>query len=516
MPWWRISVKQIACNSSITDPGSLFCHQFVAGPDFVGGLEGWKRLDVTGTLKITCHPELETQQVRRGELSLTLLGHMLDTDNPTASNLQILEKLILQFADIGTLIRSCDQFGGRWLIIAVHGDDQYLFTDALGLRQVFYTDATVPGPVWLVSQAGLAKRLFDLDFDSDTKIFVDSPQFSSYPEYSWPAGGTPFAELHHLLPNHYLHLNSRVCRRHWPWREAEIVPFDKAIDQLSRRLENTMAAVINRFDDIVLGITAGLDSRLVLAAARKWCDQIGYVTVQQTGMPDNHQDIAVPHALLARLGLPHSVVRAGSATSPEFNSLFKENVFLAHDWYRPDAEALWNTYRRSRVAITGGGAEVGRCPYRAGPNYPEATPERLAAMDHKEGSAYARDRFAEWLDDIEDTHGVDILDLYSWENGHGNWLAMTQLEFDIAWREIITPYNCRSILTTMLGVDEALRMRPRFRLARALMRNMWPEVLREPINPDSIVRRSLGDYAKRAVKKSLAILGLSQARPRNK
>jgi len=487
----------------------------VAGPEFVGGLEGWKYLDVTGTLKITCHPELETQQVSKGRLSLTLLGHMLDTDDPGASNQQILETLVVQFADINTLIRSCDPFGGRWLIIAVHGEDQYLFTDPLGLRQVFYTDTTVSGPVWLVSQAGLAKRLFDLDYDSVTKAFVDSPQFSSYPEYSWPAGGTPFAELHHLLPNHYLHLNSRVCRRHWPWRTTETVPFDEAIDQLSRRLENTMAAAVNRFGDIVLGITAGLDSRLVLAAARKWCNQIGYVTVQQSGMPNDHQDIVVPRALLAGLGLPHSVVRAGSATSPEFNLLFKENMFLAHDWYRPDAEALLNTYMRSSVAITGGGAEVGRCPYRAGPNYPEATPERLAALDHKEGSAYARDRFAEWLEGIEDTHGVDILDLYSWENGHGNWLAMTQLEFDIAWREIITPYNCRSILTTMLGVDETLRRRPEFRLAKALMQNMWPEVLREPINPDSIVRRSLKDYARRAVRKSLAVLGLPRTRSSN-
>lgn len=515
MPGWCDSVKQIICNTSIADPGSLFCRQFVAGPDFVSGLEGWKYLDVTDTLKISCHPELETQQVSKGRVSLTLLGHMLDTSDPGAGNQQILEKLIAQFSDINTLIRSCDPFGGRWLIIAVHGEDQYLFTDTLGLRQVYYTNTAVPGPIWLVSQAGLAKCLFDLEYDSVTRAFVDSLQFSSYPEYSWPAGGTPFAEIHHLLPNHYLHLNSRVSRRHWPWRKTEPVSFDKAIEELSRRLENTMSAVVNRFGNVVLGITAGLDSRLVLAAARKWCNQIGYVTVQQSGMLNDHQDIAVPHALLARLGLPHNVVQAKSAMSPEFNALFKENVFLAHDWYRPDAEALFDAYRRSSVAITGGGAEVGRCPYRAEPDYPDATPERLAALDHKEGSAYARDRFAEWLADTRGAHGVDILDLFSWENGHGNWLAMTQLEFDIAWREIITPYNCRSILTTMLGVDEALRRQPRFELAKSLMQNMWPEVLREPINPDSVVHRSLKDYARRAIRKSLAVLGSSRTKPGN-
>jgi hypothetical protein len=498
-------VKRISYNRSITDLSSLFCRQFVAGPDFIDGLEGWKRLEVTGRLRITSHPELEAHQARKGTLSLTLLGHMLDTDDPAAGNEQILDKLLAAFTDIDSLLAACDPYGGRWLIIAVHGEDQYLFADPLGLRQVFYTNVAVSGAVWLVSQAGLAKKLFELDFDSATRAFVDSPQFRSYAEYSWPGGGTPFPELCHLLPNHYLHLNSRRCHRHWPRHSIEPMTFERAVDDISRRLENSVAAIVTRFGEVMLGITAGLDSRLVLAAARKWSDRIGYVTVQQIGMPNDHPDIAVPCALLARLGLSHSVVRPGPSMSPEFAALFKENVFLAHDRYGPDAEALLKEYRRSRVAITGSGAEVGRCPYRRGPVEPPVSPETLAAMDHKEGSAYAIDRFREWLAAIENAHGVHILDLYSWENGHGNWLAMTQLEFDIAWREIITPYNCRSILTTMVGMDDGLRKRPQFRLGRSLMQSMWPEVLSEPINPVPGRRRGLLAYAKKAAKKSLAV-----------
>ncbi len=60
---------------------------------------------------------------------------------------------------------------------------------------------------------------------------------------------------------------------------------------------------------------------------------------------------------------------------------------------------------------------------------------------------------------------------------------MTQLEFDIAWREIITPYNCRDVLTTMLGVDERYRCAPDYTLFKRLIDRLWPEVLSEPINP---------------------------------
>ena len=456
-------------------------------------------------LRITSHPELEVQQVKKGVSSLTLVGHMLDTDDPTANNRKILEQLVSQFTDIDALVESCSTYGGRWLIIAVQGEDKYLFSDALGLRQVFYTDATVSDSVWLVSQAGLAKQLFNLDVDSITQTFINSPQFSSYPEYSWPAFGTPFSQLRHLLPNHYLHLNTRIHYRYWPKRQIQHMQFDEAVEELSRRIQNTVAAVVNRFDNVVLGITAGLDSRLILAASKKWRDKIGYVTVQQASMTDDHQDIAVPHILLRKLGLPHTVVRAMPSMSAEFSDLFKENVFLAHEHYGPDAEALLNLYNRATVAMTGSGAEVGRCPFRWGASDSDMTAERLAVLDNKPESEYAASRFREWLADIDNACNVGILDLFSWENGHGNWLAMTQLEFDIAWREIITPYNCRSILTTMLAVDEKHRRRPQFKLANAIMRTMWSEVLTEPINPAGRQRRSLFGYIKRAIRKSASV-----------
>jgi hypothetical protein len=97
---------------------------------------------------------------------------------------------------------------------------------------------------------------------------------------------------------------------------------------------------------------------------------------------------------------------------------------------------------------------------------------------------FALKHFDNWLSDLGDTHGINVLDLFEWEQGHGNWLAMTQLEFDSAWRDIFTPYNSRDVLVTLLSVDESYRRKPEYRLFRDLMARLWPEVLREPINPE--------------------------------
>jgi hypothetical protein len=67
-----------------------------------------------------------------------------------------------------------------------------------------------------------------------------------------------------------------------------------------------------------------------------------------------------------------------------------------------------------------------------------------------------------------------------------------------AWREIITPYNCREVLTIFLGVDERYRRAPDYFLFYRLIDKLWPDVLQEPINPEQ--RHSLFQLLKNSVR----------------
>jgi hypothetical protein len=112
--------------------------------------------------------------------------------------------------------------------------------------------------------------------------------------------------------------------------------------------------------------------------------------------------------------------------------------------------------------------------------------------------------FNNWLKGPDRTNNVNIADLFQWEHAHGNWLAMTQLQFDLAWHEIITPYNCRDVLTTFLSVPEQYRKRPNYALYRTLIETLWPELLSVPINPHK--KRSLTARVKNKVKNRLKVL----------
>jgi len=275
--------------------------------------------------------------------------------------------------------------------------------------------------------------------------------------------------------------------RYWPVDPLVRVSSVDAVDRLAKVLPGLVDA-ISRRHRVALSLTAGIDSRLVLAAARDFTDRIDFVTVRQTRMPDDHADIVVPSQLLARLQLPHDIVRASATMSPDFARYFKRNVFFAHDHYGADAEAVRRYSGGTRVALTGSGAEVGRCPFRneiSNSSLMQIDSFQLARLQRMGNELFAVKNFNGWLVDARARFDVKLLDLFDWEQGHGSWLAMTQLEFDTAWRDIFTPYNSREVLTTLLGVEESQRRSPRYRIFRTLIARLWPELLQAPINPMS-------------------------------
>jgi hypothetical protein len=469
-------------NQDVTYP--MHASQFFIGPDFLESKEGWKRVELSQKLRLSAHPELSVSRIVNGDLSLTLIGFMLDPDSPTATDEQILHNLLLHFSSIRTLIAATDRLGGRWILIGENKNQRWLFHDALGLRQVFYTEPAVAGALCAMSQSGLAQDVLGLAVDDEAKDYMESHVFRSNLEYRWPGTASAFRGLKHLLPNHALDFDTGAVERYWPDKPLASLDPQSAVEEIAHLIQGLVAAGAARFD-LALSLTAGLDSRLVLAAARHVKDHLTYVTVRQAKMPDNHADIEVPARLLRSLGLPHQVIRAELAMSPEFAYAFKSSAFLSHDHYGADAEAIFRTFGRKKVALVGSGGEIGRCYTRVSRLrvWITSLEKTLARFEIGAVQKFAVHHYRKWLEDIGDTHNVSVLDLFEWEQGHGNWVAMTELEFDIAWQDIYTPYNCRAALATMLSVNAKYRKGPKYRLFYMLIRKLWPEVLAEPVNP---------------------------------
>lgn len=466
---------------------TLYASQFLLGPRKIDVQPGWRTFSVAGSQVLSAHPHLPVFQVSSadGRRQLTLLGEMLDPRAPGVGNEAILQRLLDRFTARADLVRATVTLGGRWVLIGADGSQAFLFHDALGLRQVFHADSRLAPELWVMSQPGIGLDVLGFSVDPEAAAFMDSFAFRSHAEYRWPGAASPIKELKRLQPNHWLDLKTGTVERYWPVGPLERFSAEQAADRLSEVLPGLVHAVAHRHD-IALSLTAGIDSRLVLAAARAIADKVTCVTVRETQMPDDDRDITVPNELLGRLGLSHHVIQAPVSTSPEFGRYFKQNVFFAHDRYGPDAEAVRAFGGGALVALTGSGAEVGRCPFRVeipSPDRRNIDAADLARLQRMGEEPFALKSFGAWLADARARFDVKLLDLFDWEQGHGSWLAMTQLEFDTAWRDIFTPYNSREVLMTLLGVAERYRSAPRYSIFRTLIKRLWPELLAVPINP---------------------------------
>jgi hypothetical protein len=482
-----------------------YCNQFILGPHYCEKLTSWKKIQVGDSIKLMSHPNLNAQQVAKGDRSLTLIGFILDPDNPGNTDVDIVNALFVKLFDFKSFVGHTYKYGGRWILIVNDGSQMKLFNDAVGLRQVFYTDTSHTQELWCASQPGLIAELLGLQMGAEAVNFIDSYEFRKNPEFRWPGNSTPYNEIKHLLPNHSLDLETGRCRRLWPAKPLSDLDLYEAIDSASSTFQGLMKSASSRFD-LALSITAGLDSRVVLAASRPIRDSISCMTVRQIGMRDDHPDITTALRLSSVLGLEHDVVRSSLILDDEFIDIFKKNVPIPHYIYAPDAQAILNYFAHGKVAVTGSTSEVSRSSFRALINRPrdqKLSVQNFMRLQGMGTSKFARDHYEKWLSGLGEVYNLDILNLFEWELDDGNWLAMCQLEFDIAWKDIFSPFNCRRLITTLLSVKQEYMMPPKYEFYQMLIKNMWPDVLDVPINPHKKKRTSMSSKLKSYVRLKL-------------
>ena len=309
-------------------------------------------------------------------------------------------------------------------------------------------------------------------------------------EFWWPGTSSPHVGVEQLLPNHVLPLGGGEPRRYWPREPLPRASPRQALATLPALLDGTMRAAAHR-GELVLGLTAGWDSRLVLAASRGVRERLSCVTVKQASMDDDHDDLVVSARLSARLGVPHRVVDAASpegGAGERFVDDFLGNADHPHVKWAADVAALASAFPGRPLAVSGGFAEAARNFYGTMADVGEGGVDaafllRACCMP---AHPFALRHVRRWLDGVPTDLGYSVLDLFYWELRTGNWLAMCQGEFDPAWGDIVTPYNNRELMTRFLSVDKRYRKGPWFLLHRRLVNELWPELMEEPINPSEM------------------------------
>ncbi len=376
---------------------------------------------------------------------------------------------------------------GKWALLLVRPGNDKVFLDPYGsLATVFSilekTLASTPsllGPnhVWddeLIRDLGLPEK------------------------DNWlPSGLTTRKNVRRLLPNHSLSLTDWTVSRHWPTAQTDFSVdhnTEAAVIKIASNAKSTIAAIAGAYP-LYFTVTAGRDSRMMLACARDYLDRAAFFTfATETKTPD----MQIPALLTERLKLNHKFFYPEMATPEELEH------WLALTGYSV-AGRIWKLHKTiekldpKRVLLHGISAEVHKGV-------------RWRSEDRRETKITAKDVLTrcglpnhpklikateEWIATLHFLDVFSIMDLVHIEQRLGSWAGPqhygnTTSPFEMAI------FNSRPIFNTMMRLPHDYRRNKQ--LAVDICQYAWPELLELPFNEFTGMKGYIYSKARRSKK----------------
>lgn len=319
-----------------------------------------------------------------------------------------------------------------------------------------------------------------------------------------PFGLTPNPAVSRLLPDHHLDLATFAPQRDWPLVAIteSSSSIEAVVEAIARRLVANISAIAERMP-MAIWLTAGRDSRMVLAAARAHLAETRFFTL---AVPDAAaaMDARVAKRLSANYGFRHDVLRwipPSQADLDEWQVRVGDCV----------AGRSWQTVRTahqidpSLASVSGLAGEVTRCT-RATADDLEHEDEQLTPVDvlgrlRLPQAKVAVESAEQWLAGLSHLSRVHVLDLLFIEQRLGCWAGPSH--YGHTNNPTMIPMSDRTLFRLMMSLPPGYRISAQ--LPTALIERLWPELLDVPFNEDVGLDRAVAglDRAMTGVRRRL-------------
>jgi hypothetical protein len=436
---------------------------------------------ITGKYTLYSHADLPFCMARKAKTTLYLLGDLFDYRAPSKDNKAILHDLVI--LDFQQLIEEVGHYSGRFVILYVKNSRILLLHDAMATRKIYYANQHYE--LWIASQPHLLAKVMGIKHTVDKAkvLFYKSEVFHQLHNASI-GNTTCYDEIFQVMPNHFLNVSSFKIKRYWPNKTIKYQPVGEVVEQCAEMINGFMNSIANRYN-VMLPVTAGKDSRMLLAGSYNCKEKIFYYVNKEKGLNPESADLKMPLKLFKQLGLDFHILDPYIEIDNDFKSVYFSNNPYASKKYLPHIFNYYKNYA-DRINLPGNIASAGYELY----NYKEMkiSAESLAHLNNVGMYKFAVEYYDQWLNNCKDIcalSNLTLLHLFYWEERMGNWGSQVQMDKDIA-QEDINPFNSRHLVETFLSVPGKYLERPDFLLQRKIINHLWPELLHVPINPGKL------------------------------
>jgi hypothetical protein len=361
--------------------------------------------------------------------------------------------------------------GGRFAAVLLADGLGRLYHDATGSLGVVHA---VDEPVVASSPAVLPAAV-EADRRDDLAEALGLPAADAW----YPFALTPSRRLERLIPNHYLDLDEWGVRRHWPAGDFDkVADVPAAVAEVAALLRGAIHTVARRYP-LQMSVTAGRDSRLLLACAGDVLDRAEFFTIR-VPHPLAGVDCQVASKIVRRLRLPHRFLPYLPATEAQraaWRGITGECVGGMAAELAPTFEQM----RGDRAYLPGTAGELSRgLHWRRGDTASTAlAPADLLVRRDIPAHPEILRRAGHWLEGLPVEDTLTAWGLLYVEQQLGCWSAPMRYGHTRP-ACMLSPFSHRRILELLMSLPDAYRREGRFE--RDLIGLQWPELLRFPFN----------------------------------
>ena len=463
--------------------------QFLIGNQQIQIQHDWKTKVIGENLYLSHCSSLIVQSVKDlSGVEWHILGIAVQSDNTRESPLTEIAR-----SHTNGIKKLYSSWAGRWVLVGNH----QVHTDCSSLLGCFYTKIT--GDHWVSSSLAIIEEICGLS--PRPEILKHKVGIEWY-----PLPLTRFEGVFKILPSQFLNLTTFIPEPRPLPHEIKGKNYNEILTQIAEKLKHSLVNVSGIGKRILVPLTSGYDSRLVLAATH----YAGLKAETYTTGHDyiSYADIKTPFKLSKAAGYRHMFIK------PSAFSKHKEEMYDYHSGkniYDIDrtkyAHGQWELFGKGDVVLRGGLFELARCFYwkKMGSelNIENIIEARRLTYDPDSFNAKALSEWLKWVKQTP-TEGLDWRDRYYLEQRVAGWLSSLEQSLDLTDTERFYIINCHDIISLFLSIPEEKRKTSQHHID--LIDIMFHQLLRYPFNPPDPTFRMIQKKFTRLSKMPLNVL----------
>ena len=344
----------------------------------------------------------------------------------------------------------CDRLAGKYVICYLHQSHMYVWGDATCSIPLNY--GKNDGIICISPFDKMTAATIGVQPDEHLVQLRQSADPSQAMPYDW----TPYKNVKALFPNRILDLQTmKATRMRIP------VDFRKGnteeIIQRTLDLCKTIGKAYAEEYDLVCPLTAGYDSRAVLAIMRQVIPDIPCFTIKLQGLDEHSSDVSVPRQICNALNQPYQLDEAFTPSDALIKSIeMYAGLVNARD--RIVEALIFQSAHQGKARLHGDIiGQIGKSSVMN--NVPKTliTPSFLQCKCHNTDSL-TKSAFSAYIQEIQaNGDGSWIGDLFSWENRCGRWAGQEEALYALCGMISLNIFNCREVILQWIRIPRKNR-----------------------------------------------------------